>query len=360
MPEHEWAAVEDLDKFIASVRSASVCADNRVSWMMKILTHGDRCLMGVQLIELLSQYANSVLELFTGFSPGKSKEKEPLFILNLGVDEKARVSYSPNPEDAVMQVHGLLELVMEAICSIPVIPSDLCSVPNYNSLMIVLPSHAELVVAECGEQLVTICEAPLIEPNGILQQYEKFEYVLSQPYFKFPPDWTQGDKWLKLADAWKREWKQSLQLERQIEKLSMAEEEQSMFLVVTSGPDDQGLVREVLSSKARSLGKFLLNTIENHLFTQGAALFEEYDKIFQLCNGRPTLPKELLLQVQTPIALDSTLECAVLSVRGCGQIEGLKGMDKQLKVLRAQTLNVKELYEACVSIPPLAACRARF
>ncbi len=185
-----------------------------------------------------------------------------IFILNLIVDDKSSIRYDPEPKDTLERMASLLQLVKDAICSVPVIHSDLVSVPHYNSLMIVSDHEAEIMLARANRHLAEIFGQKMQQPDGLRQQFEALNVVLAEPYFTFPPDWHKDGNWENLLPEWKRIWRRCMRRIDEIEVLAEDEEDVGMFVAITSGSTDQHFVTEVLVNKARSLGDFIKETIE--------------------------------------------------------------------------------------------------
>ena len=213
LPEHQWVEPRILDNFLMCVRKV----------------------MSLHLGRLLFKTLHSVLELFERFV--SDIDGSAIFILNLIVDDNSRICYSPEPQETLDRISGLLELVKDAICSVPVIQSNLSSVPNYNDLMVVSSHEANVMLEQARSYLADIYRTKMSGPENLLSQFNAYSFVLSESYYEFPPNWHTN--WKKFVPAWEAVWKRSRKLVDEIEVLSKDEEDVGMFVAITSGPGPQ-------------------------------------------------------------------------------------------------------------------------
>lgn len=267
LPEHEWVEPRILDKFLMCVRKV----------------------MSLHLGRLLFKTLHSVVELFKRFE--SDVDDSAIFILNLIVDEDNRIRYSPEPQQTLIRISGLIELVKDAICSVPVVQSNLSSIPSYNDLMVVSSHEANVMMEQAKSQLADIYSRQMSGPENLLSQFNAYSFVLSEAYYEFLPNWHSN--WKKIVPAWGEVWKRSRKLVDEIEVLSKNEEDVGMFVAITSGPEEQKLVTEVLVNKAASLGKHIKDTISDHLNASTQTLLRECEDAHFVCTQRSVEPKEL-------------------------------------------------------------------
>lgn len=117
-------------------------------------------------------------------------------------------------------------------------------------------------------------------------------------------------------------WQRSQQLSDDIEMETKSEVDVGMFVAVTSGPPELGLVTEVLTDKALSLGRHIKETIATYIAGQARSLMQAYDEIDAIFGEKTKDPRRLM---------------AVL--------DSMKGMDKRLKQLAREGTRLKGLFD---------------
>jgi len=288
VPEHQWVEPELLDNFVLCVKR----------------------LMSLHLGKLLFSTLHDVLHLFERFE--SSSDDKALFVVHLIVDDRSRIRYSPEPEEMLRDISALLDKVKHTICSVPVIQCSLAEVENYNSLMIMSSHEADAMLQEAKAHLSDIYRQKIRETEGLIEKFDAYSFVLSEPYYEFPANWWNArEAWKRCVPEWKKIWERSRVLRDEIEVLEEGEVDVGMFLAITSGPEEDNLVTEVLANKALSLGDHIKKTIVSNLLDRATGLRDEYEEAYRLCTETSTEP-DRLLQL---LALQKTLKGKLREMR---------------------------------------------
>lgn len=271
VPEHQWVEPQLLDKYVLCVQR----------------------LMSLHLEKLLFNTLHDVIHLFERF--GSSSDGKALFVVHLIVDDRSRIRYSPEPEETLRDMSALLDKVKHTICSVPVIQCSLAQIENYNSLMIVSSHEADVMLQEAKARLSHIYRRKMQESEGLIEKFDAYRFVLSEPYYEFPANWWNvRESWKRYVPEWKKIWEGSRTLRDEIEVLEEDEVDVGMFLAITSGPVEDNLVTEVLANKALSLGNHIKHTIVSNLMDRATGLKDQYEEAYRLCTETSTEPDRLL------------------------------------------------------------------
>ena len=296
LPEFRWVGPGMLDSFLLCVKQV----------------------MSLHLGKLLFKTLHSVVELFERFD--SDTDDSAIFILNLIVNDRGIICYSPEPLETLSRIAQLLEKVRNTICSIPVIQSSLTSIENYNCLTVVSSHEANVMLQEAISQLTIFLKSKMDGPEHLRSQFEAYYFVLAEPYFEFPPNWHE--KWKLMVPQWEQIWKRSRTLIDEIEVLAKDEEDVGIFVAITSGPEKYKLVTEMLVRKARSLGDHVKDTVAEYIISKSTELRREYEEAFSLCMDKSVEPQKLV-----------------------EHIEGLKVIKGKLKRMESQAHDLQALFE---------------
>jgi len=283
VPEHKWIKPALLYKFLMCVRKV----------------------MSLHLTTLLFKTLHAVLLLFDRFE--SNDDDSAIFILNLIVDQNNCIRYDPEPQETLHRIASLLELVKDAICSVPVIRSDLVSIQSYASLNVVSSHEADVMLQEAKVHLADIYRQKMKCPENLLAKFIAYEFVLSEPDCVFPSNWYVNQVWKGLVPEWQRVFKRSRQLKDEIEVLAKDEEDVGIFVVITSGPAKYNLVTEVLVNKALSIGDRVKKIIVDCLKVRTDQLRKEYEWAHAICTTKSDEPKKLLELVNAQKQIKSKL-----------------------------------------------------
>jgi len=170
--------------------------------------------------------------------------------------------------EALVQAKELMDLVRSSVCMLPVVPSSLARQPGYNNMLIMNTLLADLLLEEAKKHLDDMFKIQMEGPRELLQLYEQYHYVLSEPYYLFPTHWNVGSNWRKYHGQWLERWAWCDRIADEIELLTETEVDVGMFVAITSAPPSVGLVTEVLTEKVQSLGKHIKDTIADYISEQ--------------------------------------------------------------------------------------------
>ena len=251
-----------------------------------------RRVMSRHLERLLFKALDDVVELFRRFEA--NDDDSALFILHLIVDENGVIRYNPQPQETLDRIVGLLDVVKKTICGFDVLPSDRMSLPCYKTMKIVSSFEADVMFEEAKSRLAYIYKHHAQGHEDLLARFQEYHFVLTEPYYVFPKDWHLGDKWKRLVPHWERVWARSRNLMDEIEVLAQDEEDVGMFLAITSGPDSERLVTEVLVGKAKSLGEHIKGTIAHHIILCATELRVEFEEAYFYCITKPEESEKLM------------------------------------------------------------------
>ena len=244
LPEHEWVPPHLHDKFLRSVR----------------------CLQAQNLGMTLKATADQIVGLFQEFAG--TDDDAAMFIVNVTVSKDSQIVYMPDPMEALVQAKELMDLVRSSVCMLPVVPSSLARQPGYNNMLIMNTLLADLLLEEAKKHLDDMFKIQMEGPRELLQLYEQYHFVLSEPYYLFPTHWNVGSNWRKYHGQWLERWAWCDRIADEIELLTETEVDVGMFVAITSAPPSVGLVTEVLTEKVQSLGKHIKDTIADYISEQ--------------------------------------------------------------------------------------------
>lgn len=299
-PEHEWVPPHLHNRFLQSVR----------------------CLQAQHLGGMLKATADQIVGLYQDFAG--TDDGAAMFIVNMTVSQDARVVYMPDPLDALLQAKDFMDLVRSSVCMIPVVPSSLAKQPGYNNTLIMNSLLAELLLKEAKQQLDDMFLVQMEGPAELLRKYEKYQYVLAEPYYLFPTQWYNGSNWKRYHAQWQEIWDRCDRVADEIELLTESEVDVGMFVAITSGPTDVGLITEVLTEKVLSLAQHIKDTVGSYITGQARKLLAEYSEIDSVFNeDAKDNPKRLIVI-----------------------LELLKGADKRLKAMSAEGRRIREIFDA--------------
>ena len=273
--EVEWVGHAQHSRFLASVK----------------------CLMGLQLCQLLAD----VLDKVTNFFEQCHGSSSPVFTLRLAVDSGGRLVFDPDPSSILSQLLQYLRRACDVICSITSLHSDICTDPSYFGSKIVVAARANAILDGPAKRLETV----FAERRGDLQQlldiYRRYEHLFSEPYFEFTSEWTDANAWRRSEKAWQTLFLKSKKLRYNILSLTPSQVTVGIFRIQITEEDmgDDVKTRALLAvpalvSKASSLINHIAISVSERLSVDIAKLRSELDPIYSICNEDSDDPRRLI------------------------------------------------------------------
>ena len=276
-PESKWVGHSLHNRFLASVK----------------------CLMGLQLCQLLSQFASDIVAFV-------QQHHAPLFSIRLAVDDGGQVVLDPDPSKVLAQMCGLLRLARTVVCSVPVLHSDMSTDPEYFGAKLVSEAQAEAVLDPAKGQLEALFMEHGPPLKVLIDMYRKFEYIFTEPYFEFTNEFTDPNAWKSSEKVWRALFLKTRSLRNRILALSPSQVTVGIFRIQIAsraeGSDSESsekyarrlLAASALESKAASLLRHVVSTVLDRLLQDAALLRVDLDPVFHLCEEISESPNRLI------------------------------------------------------------------